>query len=124
MYNKENSSPRRCGALDCMKCGKKLGKSEVFCDTCLEKMAESPVDQNTVVNLPNRPVAPVVKKKTQIRRYLWNIEGENDTLRSKIRWLRFVLIVAVLAFFASLTLNFVFLFQSGQMDPLLNLLPF
>ena len=110
--------------MDCMKCGKKLGRSETFCDECIAKMEKSPVDQNAIVNLPQRPTAPVVKKKPKIRRYLWEIEGENDTLRTKIRWLRMALIIAVLGFVAVLVLLIITMFRAGQFDPILQLWPF
>lgn len=124
MYNKENYVPEEVCGLDCMKCGKKLGRSLTFCDECLEKMAECPVDQNTVVNLPQRQAAPVVKKKPKIRRYFWNIEGENDTLRVKIRWLRAALSIAILGFILAIALVIILLYQEGKLDFLLNLLPF
>ena len=110
--------------MDCMKCGKKLGRSETFCDECIAKMEKSPVDQNAIVNLPQRPTAPIVKKKPKIRRYLWEIEGENDTLRTKIRWLRMALIVATLGFAAVLVMLFVLMFQTGRLDPLFSIFSF
>ena len=110
--------------MDCMKCGKKLGRSETFCDECLEKMEKSPVDQNAIVNLPQRPVAPVVKKKPKIRRYLWEIEGENDTLRTKIHWLRLALVIALLGFLSVLVLLIVVMFQAGLLNPFFNLFSF
>lgn len=110
--------------MACMKCGKKLGSSQVFCDECLAKMEQTPVPPNTVVVLPRRNPAPVQKKKPLNRRYFWNIEGENDTLRTKIRWLRFALIVAILGFFISVAVIFLLLQQQGQMDFVQNLIPF
>ena len=110
--------------MGCMKCGKKLGKTGVFCDECLEKMAECPISPDAVVQLPNRPAAPVVRKKPQIRRYFWNVEGENDTLRTKIRWLRVALIIAILGFLLALALIFFMLSNLGQLDFIPKLLPF
>ena len=109
--------------MACMKCGKKLGQSQVFCDECLEKMAQSPVDPNVVVTLPRRESAPPPKKKPVRRQYFWNIEGENDTLRSKLRWMRFALVVAVIGFLISVAVIFLMLQWQGQLD-LAKFLPF
>lgn len=110
--------------MACMKCGRKLGSSQVFCDGCLAEMEQTPVPPNAVVVLPRRDPAPVQKKKPSNRRYFWNIEGENDTLRTKIRWLRFALIVAVLGFIISVAVIFLLLQQQGQLDSILKLIPF
>ena len=110
--------------MGCMKCGSKLGKSEVFCDACLEKMEKSPVKPGTVVKLPDRPTAPVAKKKRPIRRYFWNIEGEMDVLHSKIRWLTCALVVAILGFVLSVVMIFLLLYWQGQLDFITRFLPF
>lgn len=109
--------------MACMKCGKKLGSSQVFCDECLEKMEQNPVNPNTVVTLPRRESAPVQKKKVLHHRYFWNLEGENDTLRTKLRWMRFALIVAILGFLISVAVIFLLLQWQGQLDFLRHMLP-
>ena len=110
--------------MSCMKCGKKLGNTQVFCDECLEKMEKNPVPANTAVVLPRQNPAPTQKKKHLTRRYFWVIEGENDTLRTKIRWLRFALVVAILGFLTSVAVIFLMLQEQGRLDFLQNLLPF
>ena len=109
--------------MACMKCGKKLGQSQVFCDECLEKMAQSPVDPNTMVTLPRRESAPAPRKKSVPRQYFWVIEGENDTLRAKLRWMRVALIIAIIGFLCSVAVIFLMLHWQGQLD-LLKFLPF
>ena len=109
--------------MGCMKCGKKLGASQVFCDECLEKMAQCPVSPSAVVKLPERSSTPVAKKKTTRRLYFWNMENEIGTLQSKIRWLRFALIVAILGFLLSVALIFMLLYWQGQLDFITRLLP-
>ena len=108
--------------MACMKCSKKLGKSQVFCDECLAKMSETPIDPNTVVTLPKRKAPPVSKKKPVQRQYFWNIEGENDTLRTKLRWMRFALVVAIIGFLCSVAVIFLMLQWQGQLE-LSNFLP-
>lgn len=110
--------------MSCMKCGKQVGSSQVFCDECLEKMAQAPVAPNAVVVLPRRDSAPVQKKKVKKHRYFWVIEGENDTLRTKIRWLRFALIVAILGFIISVAVIFLLLQQQGRLDFIQRIIPF
>lgn len=109
--------------MGCMKCGKKLGKSETFCDECLERMALAPVSANVVVKLPDRKPPQVTKKKRNYYRYFWNAEGEIDTLRSKIRWLRFALIVAILGFLVAVGFLFMILYMQGHLDGALKMLP-
>ena len=109
--------------MGCMKCGKKLGASQVFCDECLAKMAQCPVKPGAVVRLPERPAAPVAKKKPIRRLYFWNMETEIGTLQSKIRWLRFALIVAILGFLLSVALIFMLLYWQGQLDFVTRFLP-
>ena len=110
--------------MACMKCGKKLGSSQVFCDECLATMAENPVKPNTVVTLPQRETAPTPKKKVLPHRYFWNLEGENDTLRTKLRWMRFALIVAILGFIIAVAVIFLLLHWQGRLDFIRPMLPF
>lgn len=110
--------------MACMKCGKKLGSSQVFCDECLAVMEQNPVNPNTVITLPRRENAPVQKKKGLPHRYFWNLEGENDTLRTKLRWMRFALIVAILGFVISVAVIFLLLHWQGRLDFIWHLLPF
>ena len=110
--------------MSCMKCGKKLGKSQTFCDECLEKMAQTPVSPDIVVKLPKRPTTPTVKKKRVRFHNLWNVENELGALHSKIRWLRFALIVAILSFLVAVALIFLLLYWQGRLDEVVRLLPF
>ena len=124
VYNKINYDQKEADAVGCMKCGKNLGESQVFCDECLEKMAKVPVDPNIAVNLPHRPTAPVAKKKLIPHRYFWNIEGENDVLRTKIRWLRFALTVAIIGFLLSVALILLMLYRQGELGFIAKYLSF
>lgn len=125
VYNKENFDLQGVNSLSCIKCGKKLGASTTFCDECLEKMAQSPVDQDAVYRLPNRPAAPApTKKKNLKRRYFWIIEGENDNLRTKIRWLRFALAIAIIGFLLAVGLILMMVFWQDQLDAIIKFLQF
>ena len=109
--------------MGCMKCGKKLGSSQVFYDECLAKMEENPVPANAVVNLPRRESAPAPKKKPIRRLYFWNMETEIDALQSKVRWLRFALIVAIIGFLLAVALIFLLLYWQGRLDFITRFLP-
>ena len=99
-----------------MKCGKDLGASQVFCDECLEMMEKNPVKPGTVVKLPNRPAVPVAKKRPLHRRYLWDAVDEIDTLRSKLHWVTFALIVAIVGFLLAVSVVFLLLYWQGRLD--------
>ena len=123
VYNKENFGLQGVNRLACMKCGRKLGASKTFCDECLEKMNQCPVDPDAPVKLPNRPAeAAPVKKKQPNRRYFWVIEGENDTLRTKIRWLRFALTIAIIGFLLAVGLILMMVFWQDQLDEIIRFL--
>lgn len=109
--------------MSCMKCGKKLGASRSFCDECLEKMAQNPVDPDAVVKLPHRPTEPTPTKKKRLKpRYFWVIEGENDNLRTKIRWLRFALFVSTFGFLLAVALILMMVFWQDQLDAIIRFL--
>ncbi|MBE6946823.1 MAG: zinc ribbon domain-containing protein [Ruminococcaceae bacterium] len=102
--------------MGCMKCGKKLVDSETFCPECLEKMKERPVKPGTVVTLPSRPDTPVAKKRTFRHRFIWDAEDQISYLRTKVRWLTFLLIVTILCLLASVGVILWMLDQMGRID--------
>ena len=102
--------------MGCMKCGKKLGTSQVFCDECLKKMAQAPVKPGTLIQLPSRAPAPPKKKKVAKLRYWWNVEDEIAPLRSKVRWLTFALIVAIIGFLIAVAVIFLLLQWHGTLE--------
>ena len=87
--------------MGCMKCGKKVEESQSFCQECLAKMKARPVKPGVVVTLPNRPTAPAVKKRPFRNRFIWDAEDQISFLRTKVRWLTFLLIVAIICLFVS-----------------------
>lgn len=46
--------------MQCMKCGREIEGAQVFCDACLENMAQAPVKPGTPVTIPTRP--PKIRK--------------------------------------------------------------
>ena len=88
----------------------------MFCDECMEKMAQSPVNPGTVIKLPDRTIAPPTKKKTRRRLYFWEAEDEIGALRSKVRWLTFALVIAILGFLIAVATIFLLLQWQGSLD--------
>ena len=77
--------------MNCMKCGKKTKDTQVFCDACLEVMAQYPVKPDVHVQLPNRSPA----KKASYKRPP-SAEEQIIRLRSRIKRLK-VLILLLMA---------------------------
>ena len=53
--------------MGCMKCGRETISEQVFCPDCLLEMEKYPVRPGTVVQLPTRKAAPVVRKQPKKR---------------------------------------------------------
>ena len=51
--------------MGCMKCGKETGDGQVFCDSCLEVMAQYPVKPDIVVQLPPKRILSSDKKNAR-----------------------------------------------------------
>ena len=101
--------------MGCMKCGKELASTQVFCDECLEKMEKSPVKTNAVVVLPTRPTKITAKKKRISHQFVWDAEDKIDILRSKLRWTTFALIVSILGFLLAVGVIFLLLYWQGNL---------
>lgn len=75
--------------MNCMKCGKKIADSAVFCENCLANMELHPVKPGTPVNLPNRSreekKAPPKKRPTPEQRL--------KKAHTAIKWLVGILVV-------------------------------
>lgn len=78
--------------MNCMKCGREIPAGQVFCDRCLEVMAQYPVKPDTAVHLPRRREETVAKK---VKRTL-PPEEQLLLLKKKYRRLLACLLVALL----------------------------
>lgn len=67
----------------CMKCGKKIEDSQVFCDDCLSVMAKYPVKPDVAVHLPKRKA---VSEKPARKKEL-TPEQLQQYQQSLIKWL-------------------------------------
>lgn len=84
--------------MNCMKCGKELKTSGVFCEECLADMEKYPVKSNITVKLPYRPAPAPVRKRKQ--KYV-KPEDQIRHLKKVRNWLVVLLITALLAFAAA-----------------------
>ena len=81
--------------MNCMKCGREIQEDSVFCQDCLLDMEKYPVQRDTVVLLPRRREAPVVKKLP--KRHVPTPEEQIRFLRKKIMVLSVLLAVCIAA---------------------------
>ena len=103
--------------MNCMKCGKKTKDTQVFCDACLEVMAQYPVKPDVHVQLPNRSPA----KKASYKRPP-SAEEKIARLRSRIKRLKvLILLLTVLLSIVSATLVYL-AFAHGHMQWLIDLI--
>lgn len=79
--------------MDCLKCGKKIDDGQNFCAHCLESMEAYPVKPDVHVQIPNRPVASLLKKP---RRRALSSDELVPILRKKLRRAKLVVVVLIL----------------------------
>ena len=61
--------------MQCLKCGKETTDEKVFCDSCLEVMAQYPVNPATPVPAPREETHPQEKKSARRR-----LPAEQETI--------------------------------------------
>ena len=95
--------------MNCMKCGREIPDTQVFCDGCLDVMEKYPVKPGTVVQISHRSDAEPVRKPSRKKRELSGDELiEHLQLTVKRLWIC-VLILSVLVCLAG-----AFLFHRWQ----------
>ena len=82
--------------MNCMKCGVEIPEKQVFCDHCLEVMAQYPIKPDAHVHLPKRSLAPDFTKKPPKKKRPQTPEEIISGL--KLRILRLRLVAAILVF--------------------------
>ena len=81
--------------MNCMKCGRETQNDTVFCQNCLLDMEKYPIQPGTVVQLPRRREASVIKKAS--KRHLPTQEEQILFLRKCIMVLTVLLAVCIAA---------------------------
>lgn len=76
--------------MNCMKCGREIEETQVFCAECLTEMEKYPVKPGTVVQLPARLTAVPVRKPAR-RRPQPAQEEQIKYLKKRVWILRFLL---------------------------------
>ena len=76
--------------MKCTKCGRDTEENAVFCQRCLQDMANHPVKPGTVIQLPQRKLTSPKKSSSRKR----HLPPEELVIRQKrtIRWLWLALI--------------------------------
>ena len=87
--------------MHCMKCGRNVEGSHVFCSYCMAEMEQYPIKPGTVVRLPQHYSTPLDKKRQQKNRPFRKNADQITMLRNRTRWLTAALIVTLLCFLAA-----------------------
>ena len=76
--------------MNCMKCGREIEETQVFCAECLAEMEKYPVKPGTVVQLPARSTTVPIRKPVR-RRPQMPPEEQIKYLKKRVWILRFLL---------------------------------
>lgn len=94
----------------CIKCGKELSGSRVFCDECQEVMKQYPVPSGTPLVIHQRSEV----KKPSAKKKVISPEEQVTGLRRRVRWM--ALVIAALLLALSLTVGML-LKEISEPDP-------
>ena len=86
----------------CMKCGKEIDDTRVFCDNCLSVMSLHPVKQGTPVHLPS--TATAAEKKSAPKKRQPTPEEQLARFQLATRWLSIALVSTLLILGIAITL--------------------
>ena len=94
--------------MSCLKCGREVTGSQVFCDGCLDTMAQYPIKAGVAVHLPSRSLNPDLpaaakKRPPTPEELLVKARKENKRLR---RWVVLLCIALVLGAVAVVAYKF------------------
>ena len=94
--------------MSCLKCGREVTGSQVFCDSCLDTMAQYPITAGVAVHLPSRSLNPDLpaaakKRPPTPEELLAKARKENKRLR---RWVVLLCIALVLGAVAVVAYKF------------------
>lgn len=89
--------------MSCLKCGREITGSQVFCDGCLDVMAKYPIKVGVAVHLPQRKPPMAKKRPPTPEELLVKARKENRRLR---RWVVLLCIALVLGAVAVVAYKF------------------
>ena len=96
--------------MSCIKCGKEVSGSNVFCNECLAEMEKYPVKPGTPLMLPNRPNLAVTHKRP--RRRFPKAEEKISGLKNTVTWLCVLCGLLLVSLVLSVMLNILLLSNS------------
>ena len=80
----------------CLKCGKEISENAVFCDSCLKAMEQSPVKQDAVVQILERPAPGVRKSVVRREDALETIAQLRKLVRGLMGWAAILALLVLL----------------------------
>lgn len=89
--------------MQCLKCAQEIEDGQVFCDRCLEEMAQYPVKPGTKLHLPNRP-GPDAAKKPLLRKREPSPQEQLRRYREIIKWMTVSIFAVILLLVFALAL--------------------
>ncbi len=90
--------------MNCMKCGRTIAATQVFCEECQQDMEKYPVKPDTPVLLPPRAFNPAVKRPVVHHKKLRKPEDVIASLRSWVIILLVLVVALSVAFAMSVTI--------------------
>ena len=92
--------------MHCVKCGRDVQDSAVFCNDCLEDGKKYPIKPGTAIHLPHRPT--LMDKHTPRRKREPTTEEQNVLLRIRVRRLRNTVLLLSLCLCLTVALTILF----------------
>lgn len=81
--------------MSCLRCGRETAEAHVFCNACLDYMAQHPVKSDTPIYLPKRDQKEAQKKHRRVKRER-TAEEIIESLRKRVRFLTAVCLIFVM----------------------------
>lgn len=88
--------------MNCMKCGREIEETQVFCDFCLADMKKYPVKPGIAIQLHPRKDSHPVKKSTPKRRQPPTVEEQIIRLKKRVKSLIILWLVTFLLLAATI----------------------
>lgn len=88
--------------MKCLRCARETAGRQVFCNTCLDHMAQHPVRSDTPIYLPVRKAADAPKKSARRFRRERSAEEMVIILRKRVRVLTALVIILVMMLSAAM----------------------
>ena len=81
--------------MSCLRCGRETAEAQVFCNACLDHMAQHPVKSDTPIYLPKREHKEIPKKHRRLKRER-TAEEIIESLRKRVRFLTALCLILIM----------------------------